>query len=126
VDGLTLLADARRAGLRVACDGERLVVRGPRRLEPVARTLIAEKPAILRALAAEEHEVAWRISVMQPQVPSHGAIPLLLARPGVRFALGTCGSCGDQLELDLRYRCRPCVAAATAVLGSLRHLAVTG
>jgi hypothetical protein len=77
--------------------------------------VIAQKSSVMVALAAER-EVAWRISVMQPQVPVTGAIPFLLARPGVRFPLGTCGSCGDPLGPDDRYRCTHCADAAVAVL----------
>jgi hypothetical protein len=119
VDGLTLLRQARQAGLRVATEDDRLVVEGPRRLEPMARALLAAKPQVLRALAAED-EVGWRIAVMRPQVPAIGAIPLLLARPGIRFPLGTCCSCGDRRGPDDRYRCRPCAAAAVAVLREQR------
>jgi hypothetical protein len=115
VDGLTLLRQAREAGLRVGTDGDRLFVEGPRRLEPMARALLAAKPRVVQALAAED-EVGWRIAVMRPQVPVKGAIPLLLARPGVRFRRGTCCSCGDPLGRDDRYRCRPCAEAAVAVL----------
>jgi hypothetical protein len=119
MDALTLVREARRAGLHVSATGSRLVVRGPRRLEPVAKALLDQKPAVLRALA-EEQGVAWRIEAMRPQVGPNGSIPLLLARPGVRFPLGTCCSCGDQLSGDDRYRCEPCVVAAIAVLADQR------
>jgi len=116
VDGLTLLRQAREAGLRVGTDGDRLLIEGPRRLEAVARALLVEKPQVLRALSQEQDEIAWRVVAMRPQVPATGAIPLLLARPGIRFPLGTCCSCGDPLGPDDRYRCRPCADAAVAVL----------
>jgi hypothetical protein len=48
-----------------------------------------------------------------------GVIPLFLARPGIGFAPGSCGSCGDQLGRDQRYRCGPCAAAAVHVLAAL-------
>src|SRR5271170_6073935 len=51
MDGLTLLRDARAAGLSVRTEGERLVIRGPRRAEPVVHVLIAHKPDIMAALA---------------------------------------------------------------------------
>lgn len=110
-----LLRQAREAGLRVGADGDRLVVEGPRRLEPIARTLLAEKPRILRALA-DEQAIAWRIEAMRPQVTVRGAIPLLLARPGAPRELGHCCSCGDRLRSDDRYRCASCAAASVAVL----------
>jgi hypothetical protein len=60
--------------------------------------------------------VAWRVAVMATQFPAQGAIPLLLARPGARFPLGTCCSCGDDLTSNDRFRCRPCVEAVVKVL----------
>ena len=52
MDGLILLQDASAAGLEVLTDGSRLVVRGPRRAEVVARRLLANKSQVLRALAS--------------------------------------------------------------------------
>lgn len=112
---MTLLRQAREAGLRVRADGDRLVVEGPRRLESLAQTLIAEKPGILRALEQEEDAVEWRIETMQTQFPATGAIPLLVARPGVLFPIGTCCSCGDPRPAD-RYRCAACAAAVMSVV----------
>lgn len=50
MDGVALLSEARDAGLDVLADGERLVVRGPRRAEPVARMLLDHKADVLAAL----------------------------------------------------------------------------
>lgn len=50
MDGLTLLSEARRAGLQVRADGDKLVIGGPKRLEPLALRLIAAKPTIMAAL----------------------------------------------------------------------------
>jgi hypothetical protein len=47
MDSLTLLSDARAAGLEVHRDGDRLVVRGPRSAEPLARQLLAQKAELL-------------------------------------------------------------------------------
>jgi hypothetical protein len=55
MDGVTLLRQARAAGLAVATEGDKLVIRGPRRAEPVALLLLAHKPAVIAALAAD-----WR------------------------------------------------------------------
>ena len=117
MDGMILLREARLAGLSVTTDGHHVTVRGPRNLEPVAMTLLAEKSGVLAALL-REREIAWRSQVMQDQVPAVGAIPLLIARPGIPFLSGSCCSCGDPLAPDERYRCSPCVAAAVAVLGA--------
>jgi hypothetical protein len=51
MDGLILLKRAREAGLAVEADGNKLVIRGPRRAESVARLLIEHKPEVLAALA---------------------------------------------------------------------------
>ena len=87
MDVLILLRDARFAGLRVTASGNHLVVQGPRRLQPMARLLLSEKPEVMRALA-EEQEVAWRVDAMRLQVPATGAIPLLLARPEAVWGSG--------------------------------------
>lgn len=52
MDGMTLLKNARAAGLRVTADGDRLVVRGPRSEEPVAAQLLANKQLVMTALRA--------------------------------------------------------------------------
>ncbi len=119
MDGLTLLRDARRAGLDVAEDRDRLVVRGPRRLEPTAMQLLAHRDEVLRALAIERSEVEWRVATMREQVPPTGAIPFLLARPAAVRGAGRCCSCGDPLGPDDRYRCQTCVEAAVRVLEAL-------
>jgi hypothetical protein len=54
MDGLSLIQEARAAGLSVAAAGDRLVIRGPRQAEPVARKLIAHKSKVLAALAENE------------------------------------------------------------------------
>jgi hypothetical protein len=53
MDGVTLLRRAREAGLRVAADSDKLVIRGPKNAAPVARLLIEHKPAVKAALAAD-------------------------------------------------------------------------
>src|SRR6516225_4108477 len=53
MDALTLLARAHGAGLAVAIAGGKLVVRGPRRAEPMVRLLAEHKPVVMAALAAD-------------------------------------------------------------------------
>lgn len=50
MDGLILLRRAREAGLAVKTDGDKLVIRGPRRAEAVACLLIENKLEVLAAL----------------------------------------------------------------------------
>ena len=52
MDGLTLLREARAAGLEVQAREGRLVIRGPRRPEPIVRRLLAHKALVLDALSA--------------------------------------------------------------------------
>ena len=52
MDGVALLAEANAAGLTVRADGDRLVVRGPRRCAALAQSLLARKPDVLAALEA--------------------------------------------------------------------------
>ena len=53
MDGMTLLNQARSAGLVVMVEGNILRIRGPRSADPIARNLIAYKPAVVDALKAE-------------------------------------------------------------------------
>lgn len=55
-----LLGEARAAGLSVWAEGDRLVIRGPKEAEPVARLLLERKPVVLAALATER-PYAWRL-----------------------------------------------------------------
>jgi hypothetical protein len=48
---MTLLQRARAAHLEVAARGDRLVVRGPRSAEPLAKELLARKEEVLTLLA---------------------------------------------------------------------------
>lgn len=50
MDPVTLLRKAREAGLVIQPDGDRLLVRGPRRAEPIVMLLKEHKPAVMAAL----------------------------------------------------------------------------
>lgn len=115
-----VLAEARAAGLEVRTEGERLVVRGPRTLEPLAQQLLAHKPVVMALLVEDASELGWRVAAMRAQVPRKGPIPFLVARE-VERAPGRCLSCGEALEVRQRYRCRACVRATQVVLGWVRE-----
>jgi hypothetical protein len=111
-----LLGSLRRRGvLLVPAGGGQLRYRPREALSEAERTALARHRDAIRALL-DADPVGWRAAVMATQVRPSSAIPLLLARPGIRFRAGSCCSCGDPLSLDDRYRCRWCVAAAIAVL----------
>ena len=53
MDGVALLAEANAAGLTVRADGDRLVIRGPRRCDALARSILARKPDVMAALEVQ-------------------------------------------------------------------------
>ena len=59
MDGLMLLAEARRAGLIVTRDHDRLVIEGPTEAEALARRLLANKSSVLIALDLDSSWSEW-------------------------------------------------------------------
>jgi hypothetical protein len=114
------LAYARAVGLEVRAEADRLVVRGPRLHEEIARQLLDQKPIVLALLTEEEVELGWRVAAMRPQVPVRGPIPVLVARE-IAVLPGHCLSCGEPLALGRTVRCALCVRAAQMVLGWIRE-----
>lgn len=51
MDGLTLLRQAHHVGLRLEVAGDKLVIRGPKRAEPVVKLLAEHKAEVIAALA---------------------------------------------------------------------------
>jgi hypothetical protein len=115
-----LIAEAWASGLRVSVDGERLVVRGPRRAERVALQLIEREAEVRAAVDAEAEALVWRVEAMRPRVPARGPIPFLVVRE-VAVQPDCCLSCGDPLEADHRYRCGPCARATALLLNEIRE-----
>jgi len=58
MDSLALLIHAHAAGLQVRAEGERLIVRGPKRLAGLAQQLLGQKAEVLEALEAFEERAA--------------------------------------------------------------------
>jgi hypothetical protein len=115
-----VLAEARAVGLEVRAEADRLVVRGPRLHEEIARQLLEQKPVVLALLAEEAVALGWRIAAMRAQVPERGPIPMLVARE-VLPTTGHCLSCGAPLAPGRPMRCALCVRAAQVVLGWVRE-----
>lgn len=64
-------------------------------------------------------DLGWRVEAMLPQVPEHGPIPELRARPDDLFHdQDDCVSCGEPLR-NVRPRCGICNEAVSIVLGGL-------
>jgi hypothetical protein len=94
MDGLTLLSEGRAAGLIVLADGGRLVIRGPRSADAVARQLLAHKAVVLAAMAADDGS----------------SCPWEAMEPGT--ACPKCGSLEQWQDLLGRQRCGVCEADA--------------
>ncbi|MFZ1933325.1 MAG: hypothetical protein WCB27_01330 [Thermoguttaceae bacterium] len=100
MDGLTLLSEGRAAGLTVTVDGDRLVIRGPKSADEVARRLLANKAVIMALLAAGNGNTNPAI----PEVVPFDDLPL----PGP--ACPKCGSLEEWTDLLGWQRCGVCEA----------------
>jgi hypothetical protein len=121
MDGLTLLDRARRAGLAVRVQGETLVIRGPKRAEPLARMLIEHKPDVVAALTPKRACEAGEAKQWRNRYAAHishwflhgqrdwydaeriafGELILDFHRQhGARFDSHHCAGCGDLLAAD--------------------------
>jgi hypothetical protein len=58
MDGLSLLHRARDAGLQVEAAGDKLLIRGPKRAEPVVKLLAEHKLEVLAALTPFDRVVS--------------------------------------------------------------------
>jgi hypothetical protein len=114
-----ILGSLHRRGIDlVPADDGRLRYRPREALSEAERTVLTHhRDAILALFDADP--IGWRAAVMAAQVRRTVALPLLLARPGIKFRPGSCCSCGDPLNRDERYRCRLCVAATVLALAAL-------
>jgi hypothetical protein len=69
MDGLSLLHEARAAGLVVTAEGETLRIVGPKRADSLARRLLAHKAELMHALTyprtpsirVEDLDAEWRV-----------------------------------------------------------------
>ena len=57
MDGLAILREAEQAGLKLRVEGDKLVVSGPRKAEPIVRRLAEHKADIMRVLATDWHRL---------------------------------------------------------------------
>jgi hypothetical protein len=96
----------------------------------LARAIHDNHDLLLATLCQDDLEVTWRVQAMSRQIPEHGGIPLLIARPGeVEIAPAApgedwqCHSCGLPKEQGQRYICRRCQIAKWVALRQV-HLPV--
>ena len=81
MDGVTgLLERARAAGLRVSVARDKLVIRGPRSADTLARELLEHKPEVVHRLLLERYELVYggetagdaELNDIERQVREHG------------------------------------------------------
>jgi hypothetical protein len=65
-----LLAEAEAAGLSVRVEGEKLVVRGPRKAEELVRVILRRKAEVMAWLASSARDRPCSTAVAQDQLPS--------------------------------------------------------
>jgi hypothetical protein len=121
---MTLVRQARAAGLALRVEGDMVVVQVLRSAEPLVEVLRQHKCDLLAPLACEEEEVAWRVQALRGRPPAHGPIivPMVwqrLMRSGT--STRTCSLCDDLLPPDHQLRCGPCARAVEAVLNEVRE-----
>jgi len=116
MDAMTLLREAREAGLAVHIDGDNLVVEGPKTAAPVVEKLRQHKPEVLAALQGQCSPTCAGCAAGPVQLPdgclSHGVTPEMV---GAWWALAEeraaevsfCHCCGGPSPSQA-LRCRRC------------------
>jgi len=82
MDGLVLLSEAMAAGLTVRVDGDRLVIRGPKTADAVARRVLEHKPDVVAALGR------FGPTCTEPRKPNEPPFPGWVRRPDVTGRMG--------------------------------------
>jgi hypothetical protein len=78
MDGLTLLRQAHDVGLQLEAAGDKLLIRGPKRAEPVVKLLAEHKAEVMAALADNAHEAE-----LAPSPWFERALPSAAGAPGL-------------------------------------------
>lgn len=122
MDALTLLADARAAGLAAKRDGDRLTITGPAHLGDLATALLECKADVLAALTAEAARLPdgaiplWRWDALHPLpgiVPT--APPVDLTPERIAAEVDAAQSAYDALVIGARIREQPVPAVRSHV-----------
>ena len=80
MDSIALLDVARKVGLQVTTDGQRLIVRGPKQAEPLARQLLAQKAEVMALLTADQSTPAPLGHVGRHGAPCDASAPQAAAQ----------------------------------------------
>jgi hypothetical protein len=83
MEALNLLRRARDVGLRLEAAGDKLVIRGPKRAEPVVKLLAEHKAEVLRVLAARAL-TADRYNANPPSPSFEPDVPAGKGEPGLK------------------------------------------
>jgi hypothetical protein len=124
--GLSLVAEARKAGLRLRVDGGRLIIRGPRSQEALAKRLLCHKAELMSLLAAEarkpddwDEESKELIRFFQDSRPRLPTAPYRLTR---WLFVESPPGWYTSLELDISFGPHGCRARMGALQEDLRLL----
>jgi hypothetical protein len=108
MDGLTLLAQAQEAGLKVKVDGDRLVIRGPKLAEPLVRELLAHKQAVLEALSVDPTTAPLSHQERTARLSDYSATACVCDKPIGPTGNARCPVCKLPLICTGCDRCRGC------------------
>jgi hypothetical protein len=108
MDRLTLLAQAQEAGLEVKVDGDRLVIRRPKRAEPLAKELLAHKQAVLEALSVHPTTAPLSHQERGASLPDYAATACVCPVPIGPTGNTRCPACQLPLICPGCGRCRGC------------------
>jgi hypothetical protein len=106
MDGLSLLRCARNAGLRVEAAGEKLLIRGPRRAEPMVKLLADHKAAVLAVLASTVD------SALEPVRWFERTVPVAECEPGLEQPCAARRGRVQELDRAILHFCCQCGAYA--------------
>lgn len=93
MDGMRLLVEARAAGLAVHVEGDKLVIRGPRRAEALALRLLEHKAVIMAALRGEQAST-WPPPWVRKQLET--------GRQASPSTNPVCPRCGSSEHIDIQ------------------------
>jgi hypothetical protein len=120
MDAVTLLAQAREAGIDVRASREQLHVRGPKRHEALVEALFEHKTELLELLRVESGGANSAPSVRPDIDVPDGVYVFENPRTGQQFftVIYRCPAChgtnwGSQIDDDMTWHCLTCARRAT-------------
>ena len=100
MEPLAILREAERAGLKLRVEGDKLMVSGPRKAEPIVRRLAERKAEIMRVLATDWRRLYFK-ALGELGTPGRAwnkvALAWYVAR-GMAIPRNLCAGCGKPLD----------------------------